>query len=324
MLDSGSGDDPPEGREGQRPELIGGSAATPSAAVAPATTRSTLAAARATAPRGGAGDDVIHLGNGPRRRASAATAPTPCTRTPAPTRSTPRDGDDTVYVNNGTAVESVDCGPGADTIYVTTAGRAASRTPRRLRGGDIRDCEYGDRGRGADGRPHQGRHTRWRTPVSGETLRGDRAQRQPPRRPRPGQGLRRGRRGRHLGQPAPGRPEPAASTSSTAVPTPTSSTAAAGRNLIHGDDGDDFLQGGPLHNTNPRRRRRQPLASASPARGNNTARPATATTRSTRSARKPRVTIDCGPGFDRVNIGFNRLRQDPSTARLVKKLYKKR
>ena len=38
---------------------------------------------------------------------------------------------------------------------------------------------------------------------------------------------------------------------------------------------------------------------------------------------KGRAAIDCGPGFDRVNIGFNRLVKTRN-CELVKKLYKKR
>ena len=38
---------------------------------------------------------------------------------------------------------------------------------------------------------------------------------------------------------------------------------------------------------------------------------------------KGRAAIDCGPGFDRVNIGYNRLVRT-SHCELVKKLYKKR
>jgi hypothetical protein len=91
-------------------------------------------------------------------------------------------------------------------------------------------------------------------------------------------------------------------------------------NKIIGGDGDDFLQGGP--------RRNRILAG----NGNDTVRlrgsgPNTvlggAGDDIVEAYAKGRASIDCGPGFDRVNIGFNRLVRTRN-CELVKKLYKKR
>jgi Ca2+-binding RTX toxin-like protein len=72
----------------------------------------------------GAGDDVIAADSGEDHIAAGA-------------------GDDTVYINDGTAVGSVDCGPGFDVIvvnhYMYSGG--ASNESSRLRG-EIRDCEW--------------------------------------------------------------------------------------------------------------------------------------------------------------------------------------
>ena len=91
-------------------------------------------------------------------------------------------------------------------------------------------------------------------------------------------------------------------------------------NKIIGGDGDDFLQGGPLAN--------RILAG----NGNDTVRlrgsgPNTVLGDTgddiVEAYAKGAAAIDCGPGFDRVNIGFNRLVKTRN-CELVKKLYKKR
>ena len=73
--------------------------------------------------------------------------------------------------------------------------------------------------------------------------------------------------------------------------------------MIDGGAGNDYLQGGPGNNVSRRRRRRHhPAARPRPQRASG---PATATTAWRPTAQAP-STIDCGPGGDRVNIGFNR------------------
>src|SRR3954462_11165144 len=72
---------------------------------------------------GGPGNDVIHTDSG----ADVVTA---------------GPGDDIVYVNNGTAVDRVDCGEGNDTIVINPYGQAGGiSNSQALRQGRITGCE---------------------------------------------------------------------------------------------------------------------------------------------------------------------------------------
>ena len=73
--------------------------------------------------------------------------------------------------------------------------------------------------------------------------------------------------------------------------------------MIDGGDGDDFLQGGPKRNRIVPAPATTPCACAATARTASARATATTPSRPTPTAR---ATIDCGPGTDRVNIGFNR------------------
>jgi Ca2+-binding RTX toxin-like protein len=72
---------------------------------------------------GGDGDDVIHSTTGGDHIHGDA-------------------GNDTVYVNNGTAVDTVDCGPGADTLHINPYSlRGGFSNARSLREGKLVNCE---------------------------------------------------------------------------------------------------------------------------------------------------------------------------------------
>ena len=211
------------------------------------------------------------------------------------------EGDDTVYVNNGTAVGTVDCGPGSDTIYINPyANRGGISNAKALRAGRIRACETViEQVRTKD--PTMG-VTRMVRSRHGRTLRGT------------------DRKDTLLGGSGPDQLYGLAGNDvlwGNRLPTGPSNGldrifggdgddiayGSRGRNLIDGGAGNDYLQGGPLHNTI--------LGGA----GDDTVR-LTGSGRNSVSAgdgndvieafsRTP-VTIDCGPGGDTVNIGFNR------------------
>ena len=73
--------------------------------------------------RGGAGDDVLHA-------------------TSSGDHIFGGTGNDTVYVNNGTAVDTVDCGPGADVLHINPlAMRGGFSNNRSRRRGKFKHCE---------------------------------------------------------------------------------------------------------------------------------------------------------------------------------------
>src|SRR5918999_1582236 len=72
---------------------------------------------------GGPGDDEIHNDSGPETILGG-------------------EGDDSVHINYGDLIESVDCGPGADTIYIGPPGTDGLNSHRRsLQQREIRNCE---------------------------------------------------------------------------------------------------------------------------------------------------------------------------------------
>jgi Ca2+-binding RTX toxin-like protein len=251
---------------------------------------------------GGDGNDTIHGGTRRRRHRRRHGQRDPVGRL-GPDHIVAGDGDDNVYVNNGTAVESVDCGPGTDTIYVNPYERAgASPTARpcaratfRLRAGD----RAGQVVRPDPGSPRPRRTAAGGTPRAAASATTTCSAARPRHADRPrGDDIIWGNRlhdGPQLRAPTRSRPAPA---------TDIGLRQPRGNNVIDGGDGDDFLQGGPKRN--------RIVAGA----GNDTVRlrgrgPTLGPHRRRRRhrrglRRRARRTIDCGPGTDRVNIGFNR------------------
>ena len=90
---------------------------------------------------GGDGDDLVHGGGGG-DTINAGPGNDVVYADSGPDRIEARDGDDTVYVNNGTAVAGVDCGPGNDTIVINPYdGPGGISNAQDLRTGQIRNCE---------------------------------------------------------------------------------------------------------------------------------------------------------------------------------------
>jgi Ca2+-binding RTX toxin-like protein len=232
---------------------------------------------------GGPGDDELFADSGPDRILGG-------------------EGNDVVHINNGTKVSFVDCGPGDDTIYVN---------PLNARGGDsnlyarqrgrIRNCEHWvERAREHD--PTQG-VTRTANSRRGGRLRGT------PRNDRllggPGGDRLLGRGGDDVlwGNRLPvGR-----SYGTDRIDGGDGNdTVYGGRrfNRIDGGSGNDYLQGGPAGN--------RILAGSGDdhvylrGRGSNRVRGGTGNDLIDAYALHSSITIDCGPGGDTVNIGFNR------------------
>src|ERR671910_222965 len=210
-------------------------------------------------------------------------------------------GDDTVYVNNGTAVGSVDCGEGNDTIYINPyANRGGGSHAQALRAGRIRACETViEQVRTKD--PTVGVHRMIRSP-RGRTLRGTPL------------------KDTLLGGSGPDKLYGEGGDDvlwGNRLPTGPSRGidrifggdgndivyGSRGSNVIDGGPGDDYLQGGPRHNVilagigdDTVRLTGSGSNRVSTGEGNDVVEA---------YSRTP-VTIDCGPGGDRVNIGFNR------------------
>ena len=223
-----------------------------------------------------------------------------------------------MWVNNGTAVETVDCGPGDDTIYINPYNRKGGiSNAADIRRGNIRDCEHVvEQEKIHD--PTKG-ITRDANSRQGGTLRGTERNDNLLGGPGPdtllghaGDDILWGNRlhdGRSYG-------------TDKIAAGPGNDTVYGGRagNRINGDDGNDFLQGGPKRNR------------IRAGNGDDTVRlrgsgPNTvyggAGNDIVEAFAQGRAMVDCGPGYDRVNIGFNRLVRWRNCEK-VKKLYKKR
>jgi Ca2+-binding RTX toxin-like protein len=211
------------------------------------------------------------------------------------------EGEDVVWVNNGSAVGTVDCGAGHDTIHVNPYGRPGGiSNAQALRAGRIRGCEVViesarvvEPGRGL---------TRMVRSRRGKTLRGS------------------DRNDKLLGGTGPdvllglagddvlwGNRKPTGASRGTdrlfGGDGNDTVYGSRGRNRIDGGPGDDYLQGGPLHNTLLGGAGNDTLRLTG--RGRNRVFAGDGDDVVEAYSRTP-VTIDCGPGADRVNIGFNR------------------
>src|SRR5829696_1015225 len=250
---------------------------------------------------GGAGNDVIHGGSGA-DTINAGPGDDIVYSDSGPDRIDAGDGNDTVYANNGTAVETVDCGRGEDTIYINPYDRKGGiSNAQALRGGRIRNCEHvieqepvHDATKGVT-RDANSRH--------GGTLHG--TERNDNLLGGPGYDHLFGGAGDdvlwgnrlHDGRSFDTDYLDAGHGNDTVY-------GSRANNTIIGGDGDDFLHGGPKPNRiiagtgNDTVR----LRGAGPNTGLGSAADDTI-----EAYAKGQAAIDCGPGDDRVNIGFNRL-----------------
>src|SRR4051794_36455813 len=195
--------------------------------------------------KGGVGDDVLHGGNG-RDAINGGPGNDEIHSDSGPDTIDAGAGDDKVYVNNGTAVQAAECGPGNDTIYINPYNRPGGiSNAQALRKGRIRDCESVIEAETAVD-PTKGA-TRTADSRKGGTLRGSE------------------RNDNLLGGPGPdhifghggddviwGNRLPGGRSFGTDLidGQDGNDTIYGGRgdNVIHGGRGDDFLQGGPLGN----------------------------------------------------------------------------
>jgi Ca2+-binding RTX toxin-like protein len=232
---------------------------------------------------GGPGDDQLFADSGPDRIIAG-------------------QGNDVVHVNNGTKVDFVDCGPGDDTIFVNPRSRRGGQSNLyALRKHRIRGCEHWvEKAKEHD--PTQG-VTRTANSRRGGRLRGT------PRNDRllggPGGDLLLGRGGDDVlwGNRLPG----GASRGTDRI------SAGAGNDIVYGGRqgnridggaGNDYLQGGPSGN--------RILGGSGDdhvylrGTGRNEVRGGSGNDLIDAYALHSDITIDCGPGGDTVNIGFNR------------------
>src|SRR3954462_2201805 len=90
---------------------------------------------------GGDGNDTIHGGTGADDIAGGTGNDTLWADS-GPDRIDGGEGDDAIYVNNGTAVEFVDCGPGNDTIFINPYDAPGGiSNAKDVREGRIVNCE---------------------------------------------------------------------------------------------------------------------------------------------------------------------------------------
>jgi Ca2+-binding RTX toxin-like protein len=232
---------------------------------------------------GGGGNDEIHNDSGPERILGG-------------------DGDDNVHINYGDKIELVDCGPGADTIFIDPPGTDGNDSHRKsIRQREIRNCEnVVEQARERD--PTRG-VTRTANSRGGGTLRG--TDRNDNLLGGPGGDLLLGRAGDDIlwGNRLPsGR-----SYGTDRIVAGAGNDRAyggRGRNRMEGEAGNDYLQGGPASNSISGGAGDDHIYLRGD--GNNFVSGGDGNDRIDAYARAADITIDCGPGGDTVNIGFNR------------------
>jgi Ca2+-binding RTX toxin-like protein len=232
---------------------------------------------------GGPGDDEIHSDSGPESILGS-------------------DGNDQVHINVGDLIKLVDCGPGADTIYIDPAGTEGGDSHRKsIRQREIRNCE--NIVEAAHERDPTEGVTRQANSRQGGTLRG--TERNDTLLGGPGGDLLLGRGGDDIlwGNRLPsgrsyGTDRIVAGDGNDTV------YGGRGRNRIDGEGGNDYLQGGAGFND---------IAGGDGddhiylrGEGTNRVNAGVGNDRIDAYARAADVSIDCGPGGDIVNIGFNR------------------
>jgi len=250
-------------------------------------------------------------------------------------------GDDTVYANNGTAYGSVDCGEGNDTLYVDPGkGRRGDDGGRRRGGDEVPDVgEAVDEvvARAAQDRDHSGCESVVEEAAAadppeglsdiaddeGETMRGT------PLNDKllggPGADKLYGEGGDDViwgHRQADGRSVGVDLLDGGAGDD--SIWGNRGRTVMRGGEGDDYLQGGELNNTiygdggddtiKLRGNHKGKVGGNKVAAGPGNDRIMASGTL--------KATIDCGPGKDTVDVGFNRRARWNSSCEKVKKGYR--
>ncbi len=220
-------------------------------------------------------------------------------------------GDDKVFANNGTAWESVDCGDGNDTIVINING--ANR--------EYRNCETVLREAPVDD-PTKGKHDI--AGDGGETMRGTQANDK--LLGGPGADRIYGEGGDDIiwGHRQPGGRSPGYDILMGGEGND-SIWGNRGKTLIRGGPGDDYLQGGELHNTIYGDEGDDTIK----LRGNS--RKQAGRNKVYAGAGNDRIMasgtllakIDCGPGKDSLDVGFNRRARWNGSCEKVKKGYKK-
>jgi Ca2+-binding RTX toxin-like protein len=232
---------------------------------------------------GGDGDDEIHSDSGPETILGGV-------------------GNDRVHINVGDLIELVDCGPGADTIYIDPPGTEGGDSHRKsIRQREIANCESIIPAR-RERDPTLG-VTRYANSRGGGTLRG--TERNDTLLGGPGGDLLLGREGNDVlwGNRLPrggsyGTDRIVAGAGADIV------YGGRGRNRIRGQGGNDYLQGGAGSNAIGGGAGDDHIYLRGD--GSNRVNAGVGNDRIDAYARTASITIDCGAGGDVVNIGFNR------------------
>jgi Ca2+-binding RTX toxin-like protein len=249
---------------------------------------------------GGGGDDLIHGGSGA-DRINGGDGNDVLYADSGADRIDAGAGDDVVYVNNGTAAASVDCGAGADTLVVNPyASSGGVSNAQALRAGRFGACEHvieaapvADATKGISWQAGDGGAMRHGSERNDNLLGGHGADRI---LGLGGDDVIWGDR-HHGNGGTRSRDELAGGDGNDTI------YGGRGRNTIAGDAGDDYLQGGARDNTiiggagNDEIRLRGHGTNRVQAEDGNDVITAVA---------GGRVTIDCGGGYDTVNVGRKR------------------